>query len=208
MLLVMENVRHKHLEWVQGILDAKHWNRTQLARISGVDPSTLTKFWNDSTGTARLNTYTIEKIEAASGIRAFETSPAPATRGLAEREAEPYVADPAMASSGAFLSSVRQNQNGIDPWVLKSRALELAGYLPGDVLVVDLNSEPRSGDVVCAQVYDRRGHAETVFRIYEHPYLVACSMDMLLQRPLLVDGDHAQIRGVVTASFRQRRAAA
>jgi SOS-response transcriptional repressor LexA len=92
--------------------------------------------------------------------------------------------------------------------VLRSRSLESAGYMPGDILMVDLNGRPEPGDVVCAQIYDRSGKAETIFRIYEHPFLVAATLDGRLMKPHLVDNDRVVIRGVVIASLRERRAVA
>lgn len=73
--------------------------------------------------------------------------------------------------------------------------------------MVDLNARPEVGDVVCAQVYDRAGKGETVFRVFEDPFLVAATLDTKLIRPLLIDNDRVVIRGVVVASFRERRAA-
>jgi hypothetical protein len=60
---------------------------------------------------------------------------------------------------------------------------------------------------VCAQVYDMGGRAKTVFRIFEHPFLVAASIDPSLHRPLLIDNRAIMVRGVVVASMRPRRAA-
>jgi len=97
---------------------------------------------------------------------------------------------------------VRDIGPGVDPWVMKSRALEHAGYLPGDILIVDLNAKPQDGDAVCAQIYDRNGKTETAFRIYEYPFLIAASADPDLRRPVLVDNERASIRGVVMASIR------
>lgn len=101
---------------------------------------------------------------------------------------------------------IMRGRNATDPWVLRSRAVELAGYLPGDILLVDLNERARSRDLVCAQVYDwTRGKAETVFRIYESPYLIAASGEQHLLKPFVVDDDMVMIRGVVVGSIRPRR---
>lgn len=79
--------------------------------------------------------------------------------------------------------------------------------MPGDVVVVDLAATPTRGDVVCAQVYRwHEGKAETVFRIFEPPYLVAASAAPALRMPLVVDNDRVMIKGVVTHSLRARPA--
>ena len=206
MFRVVENVRKRHLDWVDFILKSRNWSRNRLSKEAGINPSTLTKFYNGRDGAGLLQSYTIEKIEKASGVPAFETSLPTVQRGLSEDESTRYEAEPASHVPPA-VDALRGNRNGVDPWVLRSRGLEAAGYLPGDILIVDLNAAPRSGDVVCAQVYDRAGKAETVMRVYEHPFLVAATFDPSLFKPLLVDNDRVQVRGVVVASFRERRAA-
>lgn len=207
MLCVVEPVRKKHLAWVNAILQHKGLKPSRLAKEAGVNHGTILKFLNDPIGAARLNTYTIEKLEKYSGIPPFETSPVGAPRGFSENESEIY--DPPAGSylSGA-INAIKAGRNGIDPWVLNSRALENAGYFPGDVLLVDLNETPADGDVVCAQMYDRVGRAETVMRIYEHPFLIAATTDRNLLKPALVDNKSVVIRGVVVATLRDRRNAA
>ena len=64
------------------------------------------------------------------------------------------------------------------PWHLRTRALEGAGYLAGDIVITDASVTANAGDAVIAQVFDpRSGSPETVFRILESPYLVAASSD-------------------------------
>ncbi|MGH6907913.1 MAG: hypothetical protein ACREDX_08660, partial [Aestuariivirga sp.] len=93
----------------------------------------------------------------------------------------------------------------IDAWTLNSRALEGAGYRPGDILLVALDETPAAGDVVCAQIYDWvKAKAETVFRIFQPPYLVAATSDPQLMRPHLVDDAAVAIKGVVLQSLRGR----
>ncbi|MET3601021.1 helix-turn-helix domain-containing protein [Martelella mangrovi] len=207
MLCVVENVRQKHLDWVRFILGHKRWSQTRLAKEAGLDPSTLSRFLKDEPDNTRmLNSYSIENIERVSGIPAFETSLPVLPRGLGEKESEPFDAEPLSSVSGA-VAAIKQGRNGVDPWVLRSRCLETAGYMPGDIVIIDLGATPRPGDVVCAQVYDNSGRAETVMRIFEYPFLVAASMDARLFKPLLVDNERVVVRGVVIASIRERAAA-
>lgn len=145
-------------------------------------------------------------IEEASGIKAYENSLHAKPRGLAETESARYEAEPVSVVDGA-IKALKGDRNGLDLWFLRSRCLEAAGYLPNDVLLVDLNARPNPGDIVCAQVYDRAGKADTVFRIYEDPFLVSATLDRSLVKPLLIDNDRVVVRGVVIASFRERRAA-
>lgn len=210
MLALVENARRKQMDWITAILDYRGWHQTRLASEAGVDPSTLSRFMKDPLNKAQLQTNSVEKIARVGGIPPYQTQAVARVAGLAETEAEPldFPTDP--TSNLPFdiaLSALRKARNGLDPWVMKSRALELEGYLPGDIIFVDLNETASIGDAVCAQVYDRNGKAETVFRIYEHPFLVSASTDKATRRPLLVDNNTVMIRGVIVASLRPRRAA-
>ena len=204
MLVLVENVRRKQLNWVNAILSHKGWRPSRLAKEAGVDHSTLSKWLNDPVNAAQLNSTTVEKIAVAGGIPPYHAEAIAAPRGFAEAEAAPFLAIDADDPFTAAIAALKGGQPGVDAWVMKSRAMETAGFLPGDVLVVDLNAEPRDGDAVCVQLYDRAGRAETAFRIYEAPFLVAASHDPELRRPVLVDNERAVIRGVVIGSFRPR----
>lgn len=207
MLSIVENVRRKQLNWVQAIMAMRHWNASQLAEMADIDQSTLSKFLNDKTGTAQLSSRTVEKVAIAGGLPPYQSVAAPVPRGFAEAEATPYVTT-ATDTVAEAVARFTQGHNGVDAWTMQSRALELAGFMAGDVLVVDMNATPRDGDVICVQIYDRNGKAETAFRIYEKPYIVAASADPGLRRPMLLDGDRVVARGVVVASLRSRSAAA
>lgn len=84
-------------------------------------------------------------------------------------------------------------------WRITSRVLELAGFLPGDDVIVDMSVQPRSGDVVCAQVRDlESGSAKTRLRLYEPPFLTTRTMDPTAnERPLYVDNERVYIMGTV-----------
>lgn len=207
---LVEDIRAKQIAWVDRILQARGWNLTELAGKAGLSASTLTR-WRNSESAARegrtLNSRSVEGIARAANVRAYEDASGDG-RGLAESEGEPYRPEPGEAHDAAVVDAIRAGRNGIDAWRLSASALDLAGYLPGDIVFVDLNAEPRNSDVVCAQVYDwKRGRAETVFRIFDQPYLLAASTDPALRRPLTVDGQTVVIKGVIINALRPRRAA-
>ena len=206
MLAIVENIRGRQIAWVQAVLEHKKWRASRLASEAGINHSTLSKFLNDPLNVAQLNTLTIEKIAAVGGIPPYETRKLPPAPGFSETEAEMYDGGDADFLVRDAVNAIKGSKNHIIPWVLRSRALEFGGYIPGDILFVDLNAAPQSGDIVCAQVYDRYGRAETVFRLFEHPFLAALSADENLRRPILLD-DRAQVRGVVAATLRPRKAA-
>lgn len=93
---------------------------------------------------------------------------------------------------------------GVDIWRIKSTALVLAGYLPGDFILVDTYAAERvkSGDIVVAQVYTRDGAAKTVLRKWMPPALIPAAAPGDIEQVYLVDNDNVSIRGKVTACWR------
>lgn len=164
-------------------------------------------------GTSMPNQRTIDKIVARYAVAPpnFGVPGARPLRGFSE-DAEPYEA----ANSNSLTSAVRALTAGrpnADPWVIKTRALELMGYLPGDIVVVDPSQVAQPGDAICAQVNIdfRRGSAETVMRIYERAggsfVLVGASMDPTFRAPIAVD-DRVAVKGVIIGMIRPLRTAA
>lgn len=204
MLRLVENVRRKQLAWLQAIYDETRWNQSELSRKAGVSHATLSRFVNDTTNTKKLDTDTVAKLLAVSPIPHYENSRAQIPQGFTEREAEPLRLEAVTDSTVVrMVQAAKAGQNGVDPWTLNNRAIENLGYLPGDIVMVDLNARPEAGDVVCAQVFDRMGNAETAFRVYYPPYLMGASDQREYLRPIPVD-DRVLIRGVVIAAIRPR----
>jgi transcriptional regulator with XRE-family HTH domain len=193
--------------YVERVVTRSGWSMTELARKARIDHSTLSRFMGGGREGHALRHSTIRKIELATGLPFAANSttlvgPAGRTDGFGESEATPILMGETVDT--LVLAALR-NHNNADAWCLRSRALENLGYRPGDTLIVELGITPRAGDVVCAQVYDwSKGGAETVFRSFQPPYLVAQSNDERLLRPLLVDDHAVIIKGVVTTQFRSR----
>jgi hypothetical protein len=199
---------------VLAVLKFKSWTATQWARNTRVGsgegtlaPSTLNRLMNDPDYPHALSSRTIEALAASAGVEPM-VSPMGKPRGLAESDATPFEAE--QGSGDDMVDNTVRNLmrvgNGIAPMHISSRALDLAGYLPGDVVIVNLNETARAEDVVCAQVYDwSGGKAETVMRIYSPPYLVSASTDSSFIKPLVVDNDIVVIKGVIVHSMRPRR---
>lgn len=197
-----DTARGRQLAWIQAVLAVRRWTPTRLAREARISQSTLAKFLGDPLDNAHLSLRSVEKIAQVSPLAPYLTE-APA-RGFGDADAQPFDAGSRDDSATRAILGLSGDRSHVDPWILRSRALEAMGYLPGDVLLVDLNERPVDGDVVCAQVYDRSGNAETVFRLLERPFLVAASFDRRLIKPLLIDNELVVVRGVVVASVRPR----
>lgn len=188
---------------------ATQLSATQLALKAGVHQTTVTRFLNDPKFKHTPSLSTVGKIAAAVGIQPFE-DPARALReSPASSEGVPGW-DPSKhryRDAGAAVEALLASRKGLRAWTLKTRALEGAGYDPGDIVVVDPHEPSRAGDVVCAAQHERRGDPEDmIFRIFEPPYLVAASTERGgRQRPLMVDDDLVIVRGPVVACIKPRR---
>jgi hypothetical protein len=195
-----------HRAWLSNLPRVTGKPLTRIATESKVSPSTLTRpLQEGEDGVSTLHANTIAKIVAAFGVAPpvglVLPRPDGSRAGFGE-DAAPYAPEPGDALAAA-VAALTGHSNAISPWTLKTRALELAGYLPGDIVLVDLgNTDPQPGDAVCAQVYDwKEGRTETVMRLYERAapvdLLVARSSDPAFAPPLVVDGERVVIKGVL-----------
>lgn len=126
--------------------------------------------------------------------------------GFAESDAAPWMGRPG-APNHRMLAIVEAfgARAGVDLWQVRSPALALMGYMPGDMMLVDSHAadRARAGDVVVAQIYENAtGTAITLLRRYEPPVLVAASPAPQDGRVHVVDGVNVVIRGRVSASWR------
>lgn len=207
----MEPTRDQIREWLLGVTRTNGTTLSALAKQAGLAASTLTRFINDPRA-PMIGMRTLAKVAAVAGVEPIGMPgrepgrPAAATAGLSEGEAQPYRSNPQKSSADLAIEALIGGRNAVVPWVLRSQAVAAAGYVMGDVLIVALTKQPKTGDLVCAQLYGDHGTAETVFRIYEPPYLIAAPLDpsdaRRLRRPLIVDGERVIIMGVVEASLR------
>jgi transcriptional regulator with XRE-family HTH domain len=194
--------------FIERVLQRTGWTITELARRAQLDHSTLSRFLGGGRDGHALRHSTVRKIEQASGIGFLATGKGQgilaSADGFSESEATPIQASAGNALPELIQAALR-GRGAADPWLLKSKALENVGYKPGDTLIVELGLVPQPNDIVCAQIYDwQRGGGETVFRIYQPPYLLAACNDPALMRPHLVDDSAVIIKGVVTLQFRER----
>ena len=130
------------------------------------------------------------------------------TPGFADSDAAPWLPPSKPTDPGRTIAAaLGADRPGIDVWQVKGQAMALAGYLPGDCILVDTHAadRARAGDVVIAQIYQAQGRdmtARTVLRRLEPPVLVAASADPADTRVHVVDGVNVLVRGKVIASWR------
>ena len=148
-----------------------------------------------------LSMRTITKISQAAGTSVQEMP----TNGHRPTEAEQFKIpdDGPTTPIEKAVSELIDGRSSVDAWRLKSHHLALAGYLPGDILIVEHKVMPASGQPACVQVHAWEAQrSETLFRIYHHPYVVGASTNPDDLKPLLIDDDRVVITGRVAGSLR------
>jgi transcriptional regulator with XRE-family HTH domain len=189
------SVRQGIRDWIIDLERRFQVSRAEVANRSGIKPSTVYR-WFDDQFTHVPSYSALQRIADAFNI-GMPGAPL-LKQGFSEAPTEPFVTPTA-----------ELEPSPADPsdWTVTTRALELAGFLPGDVLRIDKTALPRSGDAVIADVYDfDRNAPEKRIRFYEPPYLTTRTMDPAVNgKPLIVDGERVVILGPVVRSVRLRR---
>lgn len=180
-------------------MEERGWKVPVLSRRAGVAESTIYRLLSDDPEFT-ASTRTLTRLSSALGTQLSDTGPL--DLGLSE-EAEPFRYD-ATKEFNDHVKAFVTPRPATDPWILRTRALTGFGYMPGDVVVLDLNLEWQAGDIVCAQLYSHEaGRTETIWRRYEPPYLVAGSTDPAFVRP--IHEDAVGRKGVVVMTYRPRQ---
>lgn len=206
-LLRMVDTRREQQEWIRAVVQHLGVTASELARRANRAPSTINRFLNDPDYDGILSPPVIADIAKVASIKPMEF---PGRRaGFGEVEAVPFEPPENVSAIDGSIRAIRElcsARAGRDPWRMQSAVLDMAGILPGDVIIVDLNKRPKSGDLVCAQVYDWRAKtADTIMRLYDAPFLVSQSHTMPSAKPLMVDDETVVIKGVIDAVLRVRQ---
>lgn len=183
--------------WIEGIEKRFGIGKPEIAARSKVSRGTIYRFFDDAHPFSASLT-TINKI-----AKAFDVALPGAADGGAQPSA-PYGDIRAMEIEQFPPAALGEHEI---PWIVQTRALELAGYLPGDIIVCNSEIEPRAGDVICAHIFNiPRGVAEYKLRILEQPFLTTRTMDAdPSMRPMFVDPERVTILYTVTRLLRLRQ---
>lgn len=200
MRMKASDVAHETREEARRLVDAirarYRIDIPEIAERARVSPSTIYR-WFDDSFTHSPGATTIRKIATAFNMLA---APAGAAGGLAAPEVQLLSMDQ--------LPKGLQLGNSEDCWLVQSRVLDLAGYMPGDLLIVDHSVQPVPGDAVVAVLHEFGAKGpEHRLRLFRAPYLMAKTTDPAVdEEPFYVDGRRVAIMGVVTKTLRIRQA--
>lgn len=199
----MTTLRDQQIAWLDHITKSSGLTITEIARAAKLHPSSLTRFKSKNDGGHTLTAKTVKKIEDATRVPAYESRQKPVVQAFSEEEAQPFIAmDNPDNPVENVLKLASTATASINLWTLKTNSLAAVGYLPGMIVAVDQEAQPRNGDAVCAQKYDfRRGTAETMFRVYRHPYLMTALDHGEPAMPEIVDNENVVIAGVIVGAF-------
>lgn len=212
-----DSTGREHYRWLVDNLRAKArphqeiYPPTTAAKEADIWPSTITEFLKDHQknpdSDRTLHAKTIDKLCLQFGwerpVRGG-TDPTKTIRGV-RNEGEPFngAHDPDLERA---IEALVGRRPAATPWTLKTRALELRGYMPGDIVIVDLGRLPEPGEVAVAQIFSKTGpEAETVFRIFDPPCLMSATLDQALQKPFYLDPQWVTVKGVVSQLIRVKK---
>lgn len=175
------------------------------ARALGLAPSTFTRFMNlPDTSEKTLSARTVDQVEQLRQTNSESPLPTTAQAAWGHLRVEAERIDITTNYDSYLeqaLRSLMAGKDGIEPWRLHTRALELEGFMPGDIVLVDLHGSPQPGDPVFATVEERRGKFEPIMRQFQHAgpvnVLVSRTTDPKAPPALVVDRDKVVIRGVL-----------
>jgi hypothetical protein len=176
--------------WLERVIKATGLKATPLARAAGLSPSTLIRALDPNSQTT-LERRSIVKIMSAFGVGG------PDAASVAKPDPDLLVVDTASTTPLAAQQFRRR---------VTSRALELAGLLPGDDVVFDPDEQPRPLDIVVVAAFSGDNQPAVLLRLFDPPYAITRSMDeTVTTKPLLIDNERARITAVAIRFERSRK---
>lgn len=201
---VKAELRRQQREWLREVIARCGESASELAINAGVADVTLTRFLNREDYEGVLSPLVIEKIKRYTGLPGpgeltIETEEVDGFRETRNFDYRAQTQERPVFT--AMIEAALAGRPNAAPWLLLTDTLNSVGHLKGDVLISDASVQPRAGDLVVAQISNRRtGQTETAFRIFEPPYLLGFTPET--RYPLLVDNSEVIVMGVVTESLR------
>lgn len=189
---------------IKSLRKERHLTSEQLAEKVGISQGHMSRIENGTRGLSLplaerfavvLGTDTQTILGLVDGVALRRPEP---SGGMAE-DAEPYTLGP-----DDFVVIAPRARENVDPWKVKSNALNLLGIQIGDIIMVDVSAEAveavRPLQPVIAQIYDDSEgplKAMTVLRQFVPPSLLITNSSDVNAVPMNRDRDDIAIKGVV-----------
>ncbi|MGO4561979.1 hypothetical protein [Rhizobiales bacterium 3FA27D7] len=192
-----ENNNHQS-EWPRGDEPWRRWLKrvvgshggpSAIARLAEIPLQTLKNYLNGTT--LKPNLDYLRRI-ADSCAEPMDWLPEQARVDAAPARGDGSDVAP---YGGTTLAFGARPQAGRSRWRVMSRAIELAGYLPGDILEFSATKKPRDGEPVVAEIRKGDGNLATVLRIYKPPFLMMHTADLAVDmRPIPIEAEDIVVR--------------
>lgn len=188
--------------WIEQICDAAGVTPTEIARRAGLSHSTLTRFLNSPEPRHQLRERSIAAIEEAFGIRRPAGLASSARHTLTAPAAPVFDPEPPGEKANAIAQML--NEAGKDAlYMVADMALNLAGHLPQDLVLVDTNALPKPGDIVAVRPAGSPWPDTLAsLRFYDPPFLTAQTDAPALRRPILIAPGEITLIGPVRLTAR------
>lgn len=200
--------------WVKDQLVKAGLSGADFAREIGRDRTVASRILNghqpirpdQARKLAKMLGCDIQEVMVRAGILHLEDVPTTLSHRVGESEAALFaLAEEASKHLSAVAKSLGADRPGVDVWQVSSSSMQLDGYLPGDLMLVDNRPSMRlrAGDAVVAEVCDEQtGSPQIVFRRYEPPALLCRSALAPKESTLFLGGRNLTVKGRVIASCR------
>jgi phage repressor protein C with HTH and peptisase S24 domain len=199
-------LRNSQKQWLAAARDHSKLSLTEISRRAYLSPGALSRFMNDETRAQLLSTPTIAAVAEVTRYPTAATllGASHISSGFREEEAVAFQGESNDPISDTIANLI--NSPNRFAYMLQSDALIYEGYKPGDIVIVDMSTNPRDGDIVCVQFYARNEEerTQTVFRLLSRRYLIAASPYNPTREPREILDASTKIMGTVIASIRKR----
>ncbi|MBN9236107.1 MULTISPECIES: hypothetical protein [Phyllobacteriaceae] len=197
-----ENNNHQS-EWPRGDEPWRRWLKrvvgshggpSAIARLAEIPLQTLKNYMNGTT--LKPNLDYLRRI-ADSCAEPMDWLPEQGRADALPADFMPVNGDGSDVArySGGTLTFGARPQTGRSRWRVMSRAIELAGFLPGDILEFSATKKPRDGEPVVAEIRNSDGDLATVLRIYKPPFLMMHTADLAVDmRPIPIEAEDIVVR--------------
>lgn len=186
-------------EKIRALREAAGMKGVELAEAVGKTPQQITKIEKSEIGLSAT-----EVMDFSSALQVAPAELLLGGTGFGESETSP-LGDARESQDAAAMKSLA-GRGEVAILILKSNALRLDGYLPGDRLLVDLGQQPQPGDFVVLNIADEESAtAETAVRLFQPPAFVPRSFERSYDT-FVVGDNRIAVMGVVVGSYRTTRA--
>lgn len=206
---VHHEMHETQLQQLRDLLRRHGLKPTTLAKRAGVSPSTVTRKF-DVNDTGVFDPPTWAKLFRAVGEEPPGMADAAQAPVATESETVPLSTQDVGNDLEVAVRAIVAGRPHLSAWTVAGRGLDALGYVPGDVVVLNSETEPRVGDVVMASLLNYRSPSASrnVLRLFHGSQLLGASSEARHLVPIPLHPEWVAVRGVVEMLIRRPAASA